>query len=309
MSDNRTILQQHNVRINENNNDLVSILVTINNLPERGGSSATITDADYLFMQGARTASINDVLSLCKNVTSCKNMFYGCRNLTELDLSNFDTSKVTTMTNMFGGCEALQTLNLSGFNTSNVTDMSSMFFTCGNLETLDLSDFDTSNVTNMGGMFSSCFNLQTVDVSNFNTSNVTDMGGMFEQCRNLTDLDLSNFDASNVSSVSSMFWDCSSLTNLKFVKNLGKGFTADYDYHYEYTVDLSSARNLTHESLMDVINNLYDLNLTYDVANGGTLHRQQLVVGFDNWDKLTDEERNIAEQKGWTVTREVIEEW
>ena len=111
MSDNRTILQQHNVRINENNNDLVSILVTINNLPERGGSSTTITDADYLFMQGARTASLKDILSLCIGVVSCNNMFYGCRNLTELDLSDFDTSKVTTMTNMFGGCEALQTLN------------------------------------------------------------------------------------------------------------------------------------------------------------------------------------------------------
>ena len=67
------------------------------------------------------------------------------------------------------------------------------------------------------------------------------MNSMFSDCGGLTDLDLSGFDASKVSNVDWMFGSCYALTNLKFVKNLGKGFTADYDYHYEYTVDLSTA--------------------------------------------------------------------
>ena len=53
---------------------------------------------------------------------------------------------------------------------------------------------------------------------------------------------------------------------------------------------------------MNVINNLYDLNLTYDVANGGTLYAQSLVLGSTNMDKLTAEEIAIATAKGWNVT-------
>ena len=37
-------------------------------------------------------------------------MFYGDNNLTSLDLSGFDTSKVTNMSNMFYGCDKLTSL-------------------------------------------------------------------------------------------------------------------------------------------------------------------------------------------------------
>ena len=89
-------------------------------------------------------------------------MFYYCRNLTTLDLSNFDTSAVTDMRSMFNSCSNLTTLDLSNFNTSAVTNMSSMFGFCGNLTTLDLSSFNTSAVTSMSYMFDSCSNLSTI---------------------------------------------------------------------------------------------------------------------------------------------------
>ena len=41
-------------------------------------------------------------------------MFYGCSNLTSLDLSNFDTSNVTNMTYMFRGCVNLKTITMIG---------------------------------------------------------------------------------------------------------------------------------------------------------------------------------------------------
>ena len=53
---------------------------------------------------------------------------------------------------------------------------------------------------------------------------------------------------------------------------------------------------------MNVINNLYDLNITYDVANGGTLYTQSLVLGGTNLAKLTDEEKAIAINKGWSLS-------
>lgn len=130
--------------------------------------------------------------------------------------------------------------------------------------------------------------------------NVTITDSMFSTCSNLTTLDLSSFDLSKIYSCSSMFANCTSLTNFKSFKNLGKGFTRKTDNYYD--INFSMCINLTHESLMDIINNLYDLNLTYNVANGGTLYRQKLNLGATNLAKLTAEEIAIATNKGWNVT-------
>lgn len=77
----------------------------------------------------------------CQDASS---MFYGCKNLTTLDLSRFNTSKVTNMSSMFNGCKSLTTLDVSNFDTVNVTDMSYMFYFCTSLTTLDLSRFNVS---------------------------------------------------------------------------------------------------------------------------------------------------------------------
>lgn len=53
---------------------------------------------------------------------------------------------------------------------------------------------------------------------------------------------------------------------------------------------------------MNVINKLYDLNLTYDVANEGTLYRQTLKLGTTNRNKLTSDEIAKATNKGWNIT-------
>ena len=39
-----------------------------------------------------------------ENITSCAFMFFRCSNIIEINLSNFNTSKVTSMNNMFSGC-------------------------------------------------------------------------------------------------------------------------------------------------------------------------------------------------------------
>ena len=48
-------------------------------------------------------------------------MFRNCYSLTQLDVSNFNTSKVTSMNAMFSGCSGLTSLDLSSFNTSKIT--------------------------------------------------------------------------------------------------------------------------------------------------------------------------------------------
>ena len=136
------------------------------------------------------------------------------KNILELDLSNFDTSKVANMSHMFNGMRNLTTLNLSNFNTSNVKDMGGMFFSMTNLTTLNLSNFDTSKVTNMGSMFYGISNLTTLNLSNFNTSQVTIMGGMFYGMSNLTTLNLSNFNTSKTTDMRSMFNGMTNLASL-----------------------------------------------------------------------------------------------
>ena len=205
--------------------------------------------------------------------TTCAYMFYYCP-VSELDLSKFDTSNVINMCGMFYGAK-VENLNLTHFDTSNVTDMSYLFYTATNLAELN--------------------------ISNWNTSKVTNMIGIFNQIK-AQNLDLSSFDFEKVVNISNAFMNCSSLTNLIFGINLGKGYTRTSANYSNYTLTLNQSNKLTHDSLMSVINNLYDLNLTYDVANGGTLYRQKLVLGATNLAKLTDEEIAIATNKGWTVS-------
>lgn len=52
-------------------------------------------------------------------------MFLYCRDLTSLDLSNFDTSRVTSMKSMFKGCTSLTSLSLGEgfFKTQSVTEV------------------------------------------------------------------------------------------------------------------------------------------------------------------------------------------
>ena len=147
-------------------------------------------------------------------VTNMSFMFSGMSHLTTLDLSNFDTSQVTNMNNMFSGMSNLTTLNLSNFDTSQVTNMSNMFYNMSSLTTLDLSNFDTSKVTNMERMFNNMTNLTTLNLSNFDTSQVTNMSNMFAVTPKLTTLDLSSFNTSKVTNMERMFYGMRNLTIL-----------------------------------------------------------------------------------------------
>ena len=91
-----------------------------------------------------------------KLLTSTNYMFYNCKSLSLINLSNFNTQNVTDMEYMFCGCNSLSSLDLTNFNTQNLTNMKAMFFNCNSLSSIDLSNFNTQNVTNMEYMFYFC---------------------------------------------------------------------------------------------------------------------------------------------------------
>ena len=203
-------------------------------------------------------------------------------------IPQLDTSNVTNMNSMFNGCENL--IPIPQLNTSNVTNMSNMFSRCNSLTTIPL--MDTSKVTYMANMFYQCYSLTTIPL--IDTSNVTSMNSMFYSCRNL--ISIPQLNLSKVTNVQVMFLSCHALTTLGGFQNLGMAYNTSKSANYSYyTLDLSTSSKLTHDSLMNVINNLYDIK-----SKG--CNPQQLILGSTNLAKLTAEEIAIATNKGFSVS-------
>ena len=175
-----------------------------------------------------------------------------------LTVEYLNVDNVTTMYQMFTNCKNLTSLDVSNWDTSKVTDMYAMFFNCNNLTELDVSNWKTSKVTNMIAIFAHCNNLTSLDLSNFNTTNVTSMKDMFYGCNNLTSLDVSNFDTSKVTIMEGMFQNCNNLTSLDSMQNI------------PISLSLSSTK-LDQTSLVDVINNLKTVTTTQTLTLGTTL--------------------------------------
>ncbi len=136
-----------------------------------------------------------DTSNLCRTEYA----FYECKSITEIDLSNFNTSNVDYMSGMFWGCENLKTIKgIDKFDTSTLMRTDYMFARCKNLTSIDLSSFNTSNVEKFNSMFSDCKSLKTISLPNFTSPKVINVQFMFDNCCNLEYIDLSNCDFSNI---------------------------------------------------------------------------------------------------------------
>lgn len=202
--------------------------------------------------------------------------------------SNLDISKITSLSSFFRACYNLTEIPL--LDTSKITAMDSAFSYCTRITTIPL--LDTSNVTATGSMFNNCSNLKSIPKLNMNK--VVNMYSMFENCDNLQEIPQLNVP--NIVILSRAFHFVYNLQNFGGLLNLGQAYSTSKSANYSnYTLNLSYSTKLTHDSLMNVINNLYDI-ATKGVAS------QQLILGSTNIAKLTAEEIAIATNKGWTVS-------
>lgn len=80
-----------------------------------------------------------------------------------------------------------------------------------------------------------------------------------------------------------IFYGCRELVNVTFDGEIGQN------------ISMSACTKLSHDSLMSLINTLYDYK-----AEGSTTTRTA-TLGATNLAKLTDTEKAIATQKGWTL--------
>ena len=227
------------------------------------------------------------------NVTEMGSMFYGCSQLTSLDVTHFNTANVVHMTNMFVNCSSLASLDVTHFNTENVANMGSMFYGCSSLASLDVTHFNTENVVNMGSMFYGCSSLTSLDVTHFNTENVANMGSMFDGCSSLTSLDVTHLNTANVFAMYSMFSGCSSLTsldvshfntkNVEYIMNIFKGCSALTTIYASDKFVMAKAYNDSDDMFKDCTNlkgaiTEYDESKTdYHFANYKTGYFTKLV--------------------------------
>ena len=106
-------------------------------------------------------------------------MLYNNARLTNVDLTNFDTSKVGSMESMFHTCPYLVNVKIPNGGGNLLTNTYAMFYNSPRLTDIDLTNFNTSHVTNMNLMFEGCSQLATLDLSSFSTASVTTSMGRF----------------------------------------------------------------------------------------------------------------------------------
>ena len=120
--------------------------------------------------------------------------------------------------------------------------------------------------------------IDTLDLRNFKPT-PSDLSYFVYQAKNLVSI-LGALDLSNCTKAPSAFAIPNSmLENIEF-KPLTIPIPLDFSY----------CKNLTHDSLMSIINGLAVVETT-----------QTLTLGTTNLAKLTDEEKAIATEKGWTL--------
>jgi hypothetical protein len=142
---------------------------------------------------------------------------------------------------------------------------------------------DVSGVTRADGFFAWCTKLTTVpylDFRNATFGNPT-TSAMFNYDSRLHTIEGLHV-GENTTFNSSTFGQCTALENLTIYGTIGQS-----------GLYLAYSNKLTHDSLMSVINALAD--------KSGTGTAWTVTLGATNLAKLTDAEKAIATQKGWTL--------
>lgn len=189
---------------------------------------------------------------------------------------------------------SLYLTNAPMIDTSGYTSFNDFFSYYGG-ETLPL--IDTSNGTSFTNFVNGSSNL--VEIPQFDFSKGKSFNNCFPSSTTAKLETIPLLDLGNANAMSSFIGTLPKLKNLGGFKDLGKNYgTSQSANYYAYTLDLSKATALTEQSLINVLNNLYD------IATKGC-NTQKCTLGSTNLGKLTSVEGqqalSNATAKGWTI--------
>ena len=161
----------------------------IDSIEAGGGSGETHVNPDFYDIR-------------TQNGTNFNNLFREY-NGPEIDVSQWDTSKVTSARYCFNGCT--KSMDISNWDLSNLKDAYGMFYSFTNgSKYIDLSVLDFSSVTNVYYMFNGS-NTNYIDVRNIKLTGTNNYDNLFSSC-NGTELNLSNWDISKVTHLGYTFY-------------------------------------------------------------------------------------------------------
>lgn len=224
-----------------------------------------VTNMSYMFRGCINLRSV-PVLNTSK-ATDMRYIFSECRELTTIP--QYDTSAAKEMGNFFGNCYKLT--DVPQLNTSNAVFLNNMFAYCRSLTNPPLLNMD--KCATITYMFIGCENLTTIPL--YNTSNVDQMIGTFGNCTKLEIVPA--LDVSKVTAMNKVFEGC---TNLKSILMTGM----------KVSFDISASTRFERTDLVTILNNLATVTTA-----------KTLTMGATNLAKLTDEDKLIATNKGWTL--------
>lgn len=184
-----------------------------------------------------------------------------------------------------------------------MTDLNNLFSYCGRITSLSLPDGFGRNATTLGNCFTGCRALTSLLLPSGFGQAGTELYGCFISCESLISLALPDGFGQNADHIHYCFSSCKSLTSLSLPDGFGQNATTATNCfagctaletitgnpNFKVSVSFSDSTNLTHDSLMVVINGLQ------------TVTGQTLTLGTANLSKLTDAEKKIATDKGWTL--------
>lgn len=152
------------------------------------------------------------------SIISIKHMYYGCKNLTFLNLSDWKFTAITTPDGCFGGCQNLASVIIGKINKLGPASTEGIFYQSGtNQKSLSFILLDWSNITSFHSMFNYS---RYTDIEFQNEQNKVSINksiNFLNLCYQATQL--VNIDMSNICNKGTTTWDNAFLgcTSLRYI--------------------------------------------------------------------------------------------
>lgn len=275
--------------------------------------------AYYFYMYQGEEIDLSQV-PLNTTITHCANMFASTK-CKKIDISRLNFDGVTTTANMFNDIGSAEII-LGNNRFPNSKTFTRMFSSNTQATDLPIENIDYSNVTAMDYFmynatkvekeqidiyapvcknfyyaFYNCDKVKNIKLKS--DVPVTSMGYCFGSSENLVSVDIEGLDLSGLvgtsasTGITNLVTSCGNLQTLKFGTNYGAGFSSTLSANSTGAgLELQYCGKLTKESVIDLFNKLADIS---------SKNTQRIVLHNSVKNQLTDVEKAIATNKGWTV--------